>query len=486
MVPAADPATRTGDIVAGEAELPKGMRWVKGSELRQGDIFHSPEAQGAGKIFVGRASPQYVIHLHRGGREGVVRSVNLDPDNGHDRVQPDSWVVLVEKPEPAVRKKAQQRARADTYTAAELLTDEEMYELGGPDRVQELAGRAEIVPADESTSMIRGTWLVKVDGVEVGRFDNTDNLSAYTAVTPDGQRSIWHEPELAAAGLVLAHNKAAGDTSRTEGSEGENDGDRQDGTGGITSSGPAASHEGEADTNTSRGDRSGTVDGRRVPTEEEMQKYETGPNRVVNEEGERVLFGSPERMRELAGEGVVPTPGVRSDDGEQVWRNGRLSAPHLASPYPDIVGESWNSEPPFSTLGTSFTSREAAIANLVLRDREHGEPDLKAVRPDLARSLGNAVGLAFPSKDTPFRGLETLAGNPADLERYHALRALVSELGRGVTPAGDVAADLAHLHDELLWLDSSHYKHQKPGRNEAGILGPGWFADEISEYLDVL
>ncbi|MFC8537992.1 UvrD-helicase domain-containing protein [Streptomyces sp. NPDC057249] len=490
MVPAADPATRTGDIVAGEAELPKGMRWVKGSELRQGDIFHSPEAQGAGKIFVGLASPQYVIHLHRGGREGVVRSVNLDPDNGHDRVQPDSWVVLVEKPEPAVRKKAQQRARADTYTAAELLTDEEMYELGGPDRVQELAGRAEIVPADESTSMIRGTWLVKVDGVEVGRFDNTDNLSAYTAVTPDGQRSIWHEPELAAAGLVLAHNKAAGDTSRTEGSEGENDGDRQDGTGGITSSGPAASHEGEADTNTSRGDRSGTVDGRRVPTEEEMQKYETGPNRVVNEEGERVLFGSPERMRELAGEGVVPTPGVRSDDGEQVWRNGRLigslSAPHLASPYPDIVGESWNSEPPFSTLGTSFTSREAAIANLVLRDREHGEPDLKAVRPDLARSLGNAVGLAFPSKDTPFRGLETLAGNPADLERYHALRALVSELGRGVTPAGDVAADLAHLHDELLWLDSSHYKHQKPGRNEAGILGPGWFADEISEYLDVL
>ncbi|MFD9248397.1 UvrD-helicase domain-containing protein [Streptomyces bottropensis] len=238
------------------------------------------------------------------------------------------------------------------------------------------------------------------------------------------------------------------------------------------------------------GRRGGTVDGRRVPTAEEMKQYETGSQHqgIISEEGERALFGSPERMRELASEAFVPTPRMRLDHDGQIWRNGRLignlSAIHERS---GSSYEEWWSQPPFATDLTKFHSREAAIAHLVLRDKERGEPDLSVVHPDLAFTLGHtAISLGFPAESNPFRGLETLADNPQDLERYYALRGLLDQLGKGITPSGNVADDLAHLHDELRWLDATHYKHQPVDLKEKHILGPGWLADEIREYLDVL
>ncbi|KIF04136.1 hypothetical protein PL81_20180 [Streptomyces sp. RSD-27] len=237
--------------------------------------------------------------------------------------------------------------------------------------------------------------------------------------------------------------------------------------------------------------RSGVVDGHRVPTAEELTQYETGESRVLSEEGERALFGSPERMEQLASEGFVPTPVMRSDEDGEVWRDGRMIGSlfgthlHSTSEKPEEV---WWSKPPLGSVNsTHFRSREAAIAHLVLRDMERGEPDLSVVHPDLAFSLRHTgTDLGFPAERNPFRGLETLPNNPEDLERYGALRGLLADLGRGATPSGNVADDLGHLHDELRWLDSTHYRHQQPNLKDRYILGPRWLADQISEYLDVL
>ncbi|MFD7763576.1 helicase-related protein [Streptomyces microflavus] len=239
------------------------------------------------------------------------------------------------------------------------------------------------------------------------------------------------------------------------------------------------------------GGSGGTVDGHRVPTAKEMERYTAGPDRVVSEEGELALFGSAERMRELAAEGFNPTPVLSRDRDGQIWRNGRLIgtlfAPHLHTPGGPSAEGNWWSHPPFFPLPTRFATREAAIAHLVLRDKERGEPDLGVVHPELAwfmRTTAQSQG--FPGKKKPFRGLESLEGNPADLERYHAIRTLLNELGRGVTPSGNVAEDLAHLHDELRWLNAVHYEHQEPNLKDPYILGPGWLAEQIGMHMDVL
>ncbi|PRH81198.1 hypothetical protein C6N75_00065 [Streptomyces solincola] len=817
MAPFADARTGTGELKIGEAELPKGMRWARGSELRKGDIFHTVKhpRRGTTDGFDGMETPNYVVHTHRGGVEGAVRSVSIDADHGQDRVGPDEWVVLVEKPEPNVRKRATNRARTDINIGWDVPVDDETYELGGPERVKELVARAEVTADDGDKPGLDREWTVRVDGVVIGRIDNTnkDKVLEYVSISPDGERRVWHGRDLAAAGLVVAHDKATGrdeqddDTRRDEEPEdrgqdteeeqnqdddqseegnrsrrrGDRDGaapdeasgnggdggtpnpdadnddqdddadgggpedgddaddsdaeqrrdrrrrrdrdrdkergernggapngglphvpgrdrdrdrDREDddrdrspnagGPGGLDglknryrsgdnptpagadkqehaaylrrlanndtltlspggglitwsdddgrtwqfghaasgmhlagwealgeqiggrdgavrladayeqlrdengnpidwsapeldaqalrawrdadgnhigaaidqarqtaadaapglrrqdgkddssapesdagrseSSGaqtngqqpadgaaasnpgsPAGSAQGEAadapegaadsqyvlNATHGTGRRGGTVDGRRVPTAKEMEQYETGPKGVVSEEGERVLFGSPERMRAVAAEGFNPTPVLRLDHDGQIWRDGRLIgtlfAPHLHSSGGSSSDGEWWSEPPFASDLTKFATREAAIAHLVLRDKERGEPDLSVVHPDLAWTMRHtAQSLGFPGKEKPFRGLETLADNPVDLERYYALRALLDELGRGVTPSGNVADDLAHLQDELRWLDATHYKHQKPNLKDKYILGPGWLADQIREDFDVL
>ncbi|MEU6632835.1 SNF2-related protein [Streptomyces parvus] len=237
--------------------------------------------------------------------------------------------------------------------------------------------------------------------------------------------------------------------------------------------------------------RAGTVDGRRVPTPEEMLELTAGEDRVVTEEGEEALFGSPERRRELAAAGFVPMPVIRSDRAGEVWRDGRLIgslfAPHHHVVTPsEQVEEVWWSEPPFHmNLAPHFSTREAAIAHLVLRDMERGEPDLSIVHPDLAWHIAHAErAMAFP--DEKLRGLESLNDSPADMERYRELRAFVHRLGRGQTISGNVADDLAHLHDELRWLEATHYEHQPSNLKDRYILGPGWMAGKVQEYLDVL
>ncbi|MEU3499256.1 SNF2-related protein [Streptomyces hundungensis] len=231
--------------------------------------------------------------------------------------------------------------------------------------------------------------------------------------------------------------------------------------------------------------RAGTVDGRRIPTIDELEQYETEDGKNLSEEGERALFGPPEEMRKLAAEGFIPTPVVRKDHGGQVWRNGRLIG-SVTPGYHDP--DSWHSEGIFSNLrDPNFSSQEAAIAYLVLRDKERGEPDLSVVHPDLAWHMSHtAQSLGFPDPKEGLRGLESLRDNPADMERYNALRERIAEMGRGVTPSGNVADDLDHIHDELRWLDATHYKHQKADLKRKHIQGPGWLADDIREILDVL
>lgn len=211
MVPVADAGTGTGELKIGEAELPKGMRWARGSELRKGNIFHTVKQprQGTTDGFDGMDTPQYVINLHRDGQEGAIRSVNLDADYGRDTVGPDEWVVLVEKPEKDVVSKARVRVRTDTFINWELPKDDETYELGGPERVKALVARAEVTADDEDKPGLNREWTVRVDGVVVGRIDNTnrDKVLEYVSVTPDGERRVWHGQDLATAGLVVAHDE---------------------------------------------------------------------------------------------------------------------------------------------------------------------------------------------------------------------------------------------------------------------------------------
>ncbi|RSS97241.1 hypothetical protein EF903_01590 [Streptomyces sp. WAC05292] len=212
MSPSADARTGTGEMEIGTAELPKGMRWARGSELRDGDIFHTLRHPKDDDVFNGMEPPQYVIHTHRDGREGEVRSVTLDSDRGGNTVARDQWVVLVENPEPAVRKRAQHRARTDVFTNWELPKDDQAYELGGPERVKDLVARAEVTADDDDKPGLNREWTVRVDGVVVGRIDNTnkDRVLEYVSVTPDGERRVWHGKDLATAGLVVAHDKASG------------------------------------------------------------------------------------------------------------------------------------------------------------------------------------------------------------------------------------------------------------------------------------
>ncbi|WP_158716906.1 helicase-related protein [Streptomyces rimosus] len=127
LTPVADPRAAAGELKIGEAELPKGMRWARASELREGDIFHYVRVprRGTADAFDGMEPPQYVIHTHRDGLEGALRTVGLD--GSHHDPDTDGHVIIVENPEPAVRKRARHRARTDVFTNWELRKDEEAY-----------------------------------------------------------------------------------------------------------------------------------------------------------------------------------------------------------------------------------------------------------------------------------------------------------------------------------------------------------------------
>ncbi|WP_086680037.1 UvrD-helicase domain-containing protein [Streptomyces pseudogriseolus] len=259
----------------------------------------------------------------------------------------------------------------------------------------------------------------------------------------------------------------------------------------ATASGPDGAGAGTAGTD---GPGAGSVapegDSSRVPSTDEMrEQYATGEKEIISPEGERVLFGSPERMRELAEEGAAPTPALQADQGEQVWRNGRyigrLFAPHRFV-NADDPEEVWWSQEPWDSRGINFSTREAAIANLVLRDKERGEPDLSVVPERLARGIAlYDDGLAF-DPDDEFRGYPSLEDDADDMRRYRGLRAHLAQLGRGESPSGNVADDLAHAHDELLWLDSTHYKEPESEQGKGHMVGPGSLARMLGDALNSL
>ncbi|MEU0857396.1 SNF2-related protein [Streptomyces griseofuscus] len=212
LLPSADPRTGTGTPIIGEVELPKGMRWARGSDLREGDIFHSVRHPRAGTtdVFDGMDTPQYVINNHRDGVEGRIRSVTLDSNIGGHDPQPDDHVIIVDKPDASVMKRARHRARTDIFTNWNLPVDDQTYELGGPDRVAELVSRAEVTQIAKDDS--KEEWSVSVDGVEIGRITNPrkERVLEYDAVSADGERRTWHGKDLATAGLVAAHGAPEG------------------------------------------------------------------------------------------------------------------------------------------------------------------------------------------------------------------------------------------------------------------------------------
>ncbi|MFB8026005.1 MULTISPECIES: UvrD-helicase domain-containing protein [unclassified Streptomyces] len=326
MAPFADARTGTGELIIGEAELPKGMRWARASELRQGDIFHAVRfpRNGTTDGFDGMDTPQYVIHTHRDGVEGAIRSVTLDSDNGSSDPQPDTHVVIVENPEPAVRKKARSRARTDMYMNWELPKDEDTYELGGPERVEELAARADVTAAEKDGAGIDKEWTVSVGGVDVGRIDNTnkDKPGEYTSETPDGERRVWHGQALATAALVLAYEEAAdrgdhsedrengsSDDEQTGGSDGSADSSRNRRRGGRDGAAPDGANSGGGNGgSTPRSDaENDDEDGPESDDEEARRRRQRRRDR--DNEGNRPGGGRP-------GAAGVPMPRIPSNDDD--------------------------------------------------------------------------------------------------------------------------------------------------------------------------
>lgn len=481
IVPAADPRTGAGQLIIGEAELPDGMRWTRLQNLQPGDFYRRVRSTDENRdVFGGMGAPHYVIHLHAEGHEGRPRTTSLDGSSSTER--PGDRVIQLTAPEPGLRKKAGAMVRTDAFLKYTLPQDEKEWEAA-QSRSRRPAGEAadlaslkegERVRVRGSNEFIGGTYVAEGDLLE-----------------PPERAQMWRNGEQVDGWrLLMSSRRYPHDYIYVADGEDDEWAERASRDGTDTNGDNSSTT--DLDTSEGRDGNDGAVEPERsVPTSEELKKYETGPGGVINEEGERALFGSPERMRALAAEGVNPTPVLSPDQDGQIWRDGRLIgtlfAPHLHTPGDDSPEGDWWSQAPWTVFSLKFASREAAIAHLVLRDKERGDPDLSVVHPDLAWVMENtAQSLGFPSQKKPFRGLETLPDNPADLERYYALRALLDELGRGVTPSGNVADDLAHLHDELRWLDTTHYKHQKPNLKDPYIQGPGWLADEIGGHLDVL
>ncbi|MEV4438049.1 SNF2-related protein [Streptomyces sp. NPDC049577] len=230
----------------------------------------------------------------------------------------------------------------------------------------------------------------------------------------------------------------------------------------------------------------GAAASRSVPSWEELLPYGEGEHQILGAEGERLLFGSRERMLELAAEGFIPTPVLKMESSGQVWRKGHFIGTVSLAPkrYGDHdKPEQWSTHRPFSVDPITFASREAAIAYLVLCDPVNGAPDLNQVDPDLARDLqGLANNLDLPSA---MEGLKALEGDQNALERFEALRGLLHTLASGVTPSGNTADDIAQVHDELVWL-TTRYKDPKVKLGQRHALGPRWLAQMMSEYLDTL
>ncbi|MEV0487374.1 helicase-related protein [Streptomyces sp. NPDC050508] len=205
-------------------------------------------------------------------------------------------------------------------------------------------------------------------------------------------------------------------------------------------------------------------------------------DRIITDEAAIRRFGSLERMRELASRATLPSPQLPTDHESEVWLNGRLvgSVNDLDSYnrrlYPDDYEGMWQAEPKFFPTFREpvFRSREAAIAELVLRALKAGPPDQSQVTDEMADDFKLWRDLHFP------KSVDGQDFSDEERERYEALDNLLNELAAGRTPSGNLPADLGHAVDELGWLADRYRK----GKDEDFHINPSVLARDFAKALD--
>ncbi|MFD0352893.1 helicase-related protein [Streptomyces sp. NPDC127110] len=179
---------------------------------------------------------------------------------------------------------------------------------------------------------------------------------------------------------------------------------------------------------------------------------------TISEEGAIRRFGSLERMRALAGRATMPGHKFSTEPGEEVWLDGRLLG-YVAdldiynrTLYPESYRPKWEVKPQFFPTFHEplYRSREAAIAEMVLRGLKNGPPDTSRVTEAMAFNFGNWHDSYFP-KSLPEGDFTS-----EEVDRYEALDKLLRTLGAGRTATGDVADDIATAIDELQWLEGRY------------------------------
>lgn len=257
----------------------------------------------------------------------------------------------------------------------------------------------------------------------------------------------------------------------------------------------------EADDSTAGAGGAGTA-GTAVPAESEKRAGDGAPegdpeldirpfmsdtgdawkDRIVTDEAAIRRFGSLERMRELASRAALPSPQLPTDRESEVWLDGRLvgSVTDLDSYnrtlYPESYEGMWQAEPEFFPTFHEpvFRSREAAIAEVVLRALKAGPPDQSQVTDEMAEDFKRWRDIHFP------KSVDDQGFNDEERERYEALDKLLTELAAGRTPSGNLPADLGHAVDELGWLADRYRK----GKDEDSHINPSVLARDFAKTLD--
>ncbi|WP_404949007.1 hypothetical protein HFP70_35070 [Streptomyces sp. ARC14] len=121
-----------------------------------------------------------------------------------------------------------------------------------------------------------------------------------------------------------------------------------------------------------------------------------------------------------------------------------------------------------------FRSREAAIAEVVLRALKAGPPDQSQVTKEMASDFKLWHKLHFP------KSVDDQDFGDADRARYEALSEHLTELAAGRAPSGNLAADLGHAVDELDWLGDRYHK----GKDEDFHINPGALSRDFAKALD--
>jgi hypothetical protein len=205
---------------------------------------------------------------------------------------------------------------------------------------------------------------------------------------------------------------------------------------------------------------------------------------IVSDEGAIRRFGSLERMRDLASRATIPGPKLPTDHEAEVWLNGRLVGrindldSYSRTLYPDSYKGKWQAEPEFFPTFREpvFRSREAAVAELVLRALKAGPPDQTQVTEEMADDFRRWRDMNFP------QSLDGQDFTDGERERYEALDELLRALGEGRPLSGNAADDLGTAIDELHWL-ADRYRKQK---GDDFHINPTSLADSFAKALDYL